>query len=125
MSFGQPDPVTAGDTETLDCLITLAHAKKASDLFLKAESAPALWRLGQIESSGLPILQELDVRKLVYARLDSEQRDQFERDHELNLSYTVPNVTRIRQNVYMQRGGIATTCRLIPLVVPTLDQLNV
>lgn len=125
MSFGQPDPIVTGSTDTLDGLITLAHSKGASDLFLKAESAPAFKRLGQIESSGLPVLQELDVRKLVYARLDSDHRDQFERDHELNVSYTVPGITRIRQNVYLQRGGIATTCRLIPLVVPTLDQLNV
>jgi twitching motility protein PilT len=78
-----------------------------------------------MESSGLAPLGEEKVREMIYERLSPEQRTRFETDHELNLSYTASSATRIRQNIFNQRGSIATACRLIPLEVPTLEDLNI
>ncbi len=125
MSFGQPEASSITCPDSLDGLLSLAYEKEASDLFLKSGSSPVFKRLGKMESSGLAPLSEEKVQHLIYARLTPEQRTRFESDRELNLSYTSSSVTRIRQNIYNQRGSIATACRLIPLEVPTLEELNI
>ena len=43
----------------------------------------------------------------------------------MNLSFTVPDIARIRQNVYRERGFVATTCRLISLKVRSLEEIGV
>src|SRR5258708_579097 len=123
MSFGAPTGSNAG--LTLENLLTKAHELKASDLFIKAGSPTGFKRLGRIESSDLPPLSEEDTFKLAHEQMTPEQRAQFARDHEMNLSFTVDGVARIRQNVYQQRNTVATTCRLISLDVPSLADLHI
>src|SRR5437867_11740138 len=104
---------------TLELLISHAAERGASDLFLKVGSKPAIKGNGQIQSCDGPLITEADARRLACERMTAEQANQFDRDHEMNLSFTVPGVARIRQNVYRQRDTIATTCRLIPLRAKT------
>ncbi len=109
----------------LNGLLTIAAERGASDLFLKSGSPPAIKRVGRIESLGGPPLSDEDTRRLAHTHVTPEQASQFEANRELNLSFTVPGISRIRQNVYIQRNSIATTCRLIPLKVKTMDELGV
>lgn len=110
---------------TLDGLLIYANEQKASDLFIKAGTPPALKQQGRIVQTKLPVLTEEDARRLAFEHLRAEQKDQFTRELELNLSFTVPEVARVRQNVYMQRDTVATTCRLIPLKVKSLNDLGI
>src|SRR5947209_5913998 len=123
MSFGAPPGSTTG--LTLENLLTKAHELKASDLFIKAGSPPGFKRLGRIEPSELPRLTEEDSFKLAHEQMNPEQRAQFAREREMNLSFTVDGIARIRQNVYQQRNTVATTCRLISLEVPSLADLHI
>jgi twitching motility protein PilT len=123
MSIGDLAGQVAG--ANLKELLTLANEKRASDLFIKAGSPPGFKRLGNIERCDLPPLTEDAARKLAYDQMSPEQRVQFERERELNLSFTVDGVARIRQNVYQQRNTVATTCRLISLEVPSLEDLKI
>jgi twitching motility protein PilT len=123
MSFGATTGTSA--TITLNDLLTRANELKASDLFIKAGSPPGFKRLGRVEQSDLPALSEEDSRRLAYEQMSQEQRTHFEREREMNLSFTVDGVARIRQNVYQQRNTVATTCRLISLEVPSLEDLKI
>jgi len=110
---------------TLDGLITYAASQNASDIFLKAGVPPGLRVLGRIVKTPFPALSPEDTMRLAYEHLDQAQQDQFERGLEMNVSFTVPDVARIRQNIYRERGFVATTCRLISLRVKSLEEIGV
>ena len=110
---------------SLDALLTYTQELGASDLFLKVGTAPAFKKLGRIISTGLPVLDEEDVNRIAFEHVRPDQRKHFEKELELNLSFTVDGVARVRQNVYQQRDTVATTCRLIPLKVKSLEDLGV
>jgi len=110
---------------TLDGLINYAAEQNASDLFLKAGVPPGLRVLGRIVKAPMPALTHEDTKRLAYEHLNDTQRQKFERDMEMNVSFTVPNVARIRQNIYRERGDVATTCRLISLRVKSLEEIGV
>jgi twitching motility protein PilT len=106
-------------------LIRLAAEKKASDLFLK-EGAPPMMRVhGRIQATdGLEKLTADETRRLAYSIMSHEQIGRFEHRHELDLAFTVEDVTRVRANIYQQRGSMGLCCRLIPLRIYTLEQLG-
>lgn len=117
-------PPTFPDPITLDGLITYAASCNASDIFLKVGSPPGMKVLGKIVKMALPSLTVEDTVLLAFEHMNSTQRHEFEQKHEMNLSFTVPDTARIRQNVYYERDAVATTCRLISLEVKSLDKLG-
>jgi len=125
MSLMDPTAVRSSRELTLDGLLTYVAAQNGSDLFLKVDSPPAFKQHGRIVLTAFPPLDGEDTQRLAYERMNAAQRQQFEKQLELNLSFTVSGVTRIRQNVYRQRDTIATTCRLIPLTVKSLADLGI
>lgn len=106
-------------------LIRMAAEKKASDVFIK-EGAPPMMRVhGRIQpAEGHDKLTADDTRKLAYSIMSHEQIGRFEHRHELDLAFTVEDVTRVRANVYQQRGSMGMVCRLIPLRIYSLEQLG-
>jgi len=112
------------DPITLDGLITLAASHNASDLFVKVGSAPSMKVVGKITKMDLPPLTAADTARLAYDQMTGAQRQEFEQTHEMNLSFTMPGIARIRQNVYYERDAVATTCRLISMEVKSLEVLG-
>src|ERR1044071_2617255 len=83
----------------VDDLIRYAAERKASDLFLRVDSRPAIKRHGLVEWTDLPVLDDAAVTALATQHANPDQVTRFERDRELNISYSVPGVARIRQNL--------------------------
>jgi twitching motility protein PilT len=106
-------------------LIRLAAEKKASDVFIKEGSPPMMRIHGRIQKAddSAPFTAD-DTRRLAYSIMSHEQVGRFEHRHELDLAFTVENVTRVRANVYQQRGSMGLVCRLIPLGIYSLEQLG-
>jgi twitching motility protein PilT len=105
-------------------LIRTAAQKKASDVFIKAQSPPAFRVAGRVQVSDTPPLSPDETRSLAYSVMTHEQIGRFEHRHELDLAFEVEGICRIRGNVYQQRGAIAMVCRLIPLRIFSLEQLS-
>ena len=106
-------------------LIRLAAEKKASDLFIKEGSSPAMRIHGRIHIfTEMEVLTAEDTRRLAYSVMSHDQIGRFEHRHELDLAFTVENLVRVRTNVYQQRGSMGLVCRLIPLKLYTLEQLG-
>jgi twitching motility protein PilT len=109
----------------LNELITVAGQKQATDVFITADAFPAFRIKGEVEIiSCLPRLSEADCQGMAYGLMTSDQISRFECNYDLDLSFAVPEVAKIRANVYMQRGSIAMAMRLIPIKVPTLADLS-
>lgn len=121
------DPTTINSAKelTLDGLLTYAASQNASDIFLKAGVPPGMRVIGRIVKTAFPVLTPEDTQRLAYEHMSESQRKQFETNCEMNLSFTIPDVARIRQNVYQERCATATTCRLISLRVKSLEEIGV
>jgi len=109
----------------LDDMILWAYERKASDLFLKSDSIPSIRQHGKVVKTDYPSLPQSEVHRLCYSKLTARQQAVFEQHHEMDLAFSVGNELRIRMNVYMQRGGVATVCRLIPTRILSLEQLGI
>ncbi len=106
-------------------LLKIGEERRASDLFLKEASPPVLRVHGRIDSiEGYPVLSAEDVRDLCYSIMTHDQIGRFEHRHEMDLAFTIEAVTRVRANIYQQRGSMGMVCRLIPLSIYSLDDLG-
>ncbi len=125
MAILDPTSVHSAKELTLNDLLIYSASQKASDIFLKVGSPPSLRVHGRIVKPGFPVLDADDTLRLASEHMTLAMRAQFAETHEMNLSFSVPGVVRIRQNVYQERENTATTCRLIPLKVKSLDEIGV
>ena len=106
-------------------LIRQAFDLKASDLFIKAGSPPMLRLHGRITAvEGTEKLTGDDTRRMAYSIMTHEQIGRFEHRHELDIGWELDGMTRVRTNVYQQRGTIGVVSRLVPLKIYTLEQLG-
>ncbi len=105
-------------------LLHLAVDERASDLFIKADSPPALRVDGHIQSTKMEPVKAEQVQEMAYNIMSPEQIAKFERRHEMDLAFTFKDLARFRVNVYRQRGTVGIVLRLIPLKLFSLDELN-
>ena len=109
----------------LDELLTAMVENKASDLHLAVGSPPTYRIHGTLvpAENGGPLNPET-LMALVGPILTEPQRVEFDREKELDFSYSIPGVSRYRGNVLLQRGTLGAVFRAIPQKPPTLDELG-
>jgi twitching motility protein PilT len=107
----------------IDDLLRMVVQRDASDLHLRAGEPPILRIHGDLKRTDLPRLTAEDVKNLLYAILNEERRQRFERDKELDLSYEVPGLARFRVNMFWQQRCVGAALRLIPFCIRTIDEL--
>jgi twitching motility protein PilT len=95
----------------------------ASDLHICA-GLPPLYRIdGEIIPSEFPVLNEESAQALIYSLLTEEQKQKFELENELDVAFGFSD-TRIRMNVFRERGNVAAALRNISLRIPTFEELG-
>ena len=110
----------------LDAALQQLIARGGSDLHLTAGIPPAIRVHGELEH--LPDLAKLDpetLRNALYSIMTQKQRETFENDLELDMSYTLPGQGRFRVNVFQQRESIGSVMRMIPFEIKPLEDLGV
>ena len=66
-----------------------------------------------------------DTQRLAYSVLNEGQKQKFEEENELDLSFGIQGLARFRCNVYRQRGAVAAAIRVIPYQDPdSFEELN-
>ena len=96
-----------------------------SDLHVKVGSPPRIRIDGEMEIvEGAETLRPDDTQEMVLGLLNTAQRKEFEEEHELDLAYAIPGLSRFRVNVFYQRGTIGSVFRTIPLRIPTAEELG-
>ncbi len=109
----------------LDDLLTSAYKVGASDIHLKADSPPVLRVDGNlIFIKDAPKVSNDDMKRLAYSLMSDLQRENFEKNNELDLAYSLPDIARFRINVYQQRGSLAMALRSLPFEIRNFKQLN-
>ncbi|MGH9263993.1 MAG: PilT/PilU family type 4a pilus ATPase [Acidimicrobiales bacterium] len=108
-----------------EVLIRLVEAG-GSDLHLTAGAPPAMrvrGELAPLDEYGL--LTPVELQKMIYGILTQRQREAFENELELDVSYTVPGRSRFRVNVFRQRDALGAVMRVIPFEIKPLEDLGV
>ncbi len=99
---------------------------RASDIHLTV-SRPPLYRVdGELISApGDSLLSPGDTEKLAQQLMPGEaSRKEFEINGQVDFSNSFSGIGRFRANIYRQRGSCAAAVRLIPVEIPTINQLN-
>ncbi len=109
----------------IDDLLHEIVEAQASDLHLTAGIKPTMrvWgRLAPMEH--YDVLSPEDTFHLGSSMLTTFQRQKFEQMWELDLSYAVPGLGRFRVNLYRQRGTLGIAIRVIPAIIPSIEELH-
>lgn len=97
---------------------------KASDLHLVAGTEPQVRMDGRLELLDLPKLSKDEVEAMCYSIITEKQKKEFEEEKELDFSIGIEGIGRFRMNYYKSLGTVAMVARVIPLDVPSLDQIG-
>ncbi len=100
-------------------------SQSASDIHFKAGLPPLLridGDLNRLES--YPPLTPQDTEQLAKSLMNPNQQAQLNQKNEVDLAYQVPNLARFRANIFRQKGSIEIVMRAIPMMVPTVEELN-
>jgi twitching motility protein PilT len=98
--------------------------KGASDMHITTGAPPLLRIDGAIVPLKLPPLSPVETKQLCYSVLTEEQKIQFEKSKELDLSFGVKNLSRFRANIFLQRGAVSGAFRSIPFKILTFEELG-
>jgi twitching motility protein PilT len=105
-------------------LLKKAHSMGASDIHLKVGSNPIVRINGEL----FPLAEENrlsqeDTLKIAFAVMSPGQREIFKKKNDIDLAYSVPGLGRFRCNIFIQRGTIGLVFRVIPMKIPTIEEL--
>jgi len=110
---------------TIQQLLEITINKKASDLHLMVGIPPTLRINGRL----MPItsnesLTKQTAEKLVRSLVNEEQKEMLLVNKEIDFSFSYQQQARFRVNAYYQKGDLAAALRLLPVKIPTIEELN-
>ncbi|MCC2314812.1 type IV pilus twitching motility protein PilT [Cellulomonas xiejunii] len=115
----------AGDLPIDDVLREMVRLG-ASDVHFTTGSPPMVRISGSLQPLDQfgPVMPD-GLRRSIYSILAQKQRERYEEELELDLSYAVRGLARFRVNVYQQRESIGAAFRVIPYEIKPLEELGV
>ena len=105
-------------------LFKLMVDKKSSDLHISVGSPPGLRVHDKIIRVKTENLTPADSKRLVYQILTEEQKHKFEKEQELDISFSIKGLARFRGNVFYAQGAVSGVFRLIPTLIPDFKILG-
>jgi twitching motility protein PilT len=118
-------PSNAGTAPSVDELLRLMIQRNGSDLHITVGSPPGIRLRGDIvPCEDYKPLSPKDTQEMILSMLSEEQRRRFETELELDFAYSIPGLSRFRANVFQQRNSMGAVFRVIPLRIPTMQELN-
>lgn len=129
------DKTGSDDTDALDMsdLLSLAIARRASDLLLTSGKPPQIRINGEWCSIVLPPLCDNDVRRLILSIINQRQRAGLEENREIDFSLSVAlagdrgerKSCRFRVNIFYQRGALGAVFRVVHTEIPKPERLGI
>jgi twitching motility protein PilT len=110
---------------TMHDLLQIMIDRGASDLHITTSTYPQIRVSGKlIQLTEFEQLTPQDTQRLAYSVLNEAQKQKFEEENELDLSFGIQNLARFRCNVYRERGAVAAAIRVVPFKIRSFDELN-
>ena len=110
---------------TIEVALTLAKQKDASDIHISPGN-PLMLRIdGELIPQSEFILKPTEINGILRPVMTDEQFAQLEEIGELDFAFSVPGFSRIRANVFRQRGTYAAALRILSYEVPQPETLGI
>ena len=88
-------------------LLQLMVDRGSSDLHITSGTYPQIRVNGRLtQLNQFEVLTPQDTQRLAYSVLNEGQKQKFEEENELDLSFGIQGLARFRCNVYRQRGAV-------------------
>ena len=99
---------------------------KGTDLLITAGSPPLI-RVDQVLRTieGEPVFRVQDTEKLILGTLSEAQAAELAQHKEIDFSFNWEGQARFRGNAFHQRDSLAMALRLIPVDIPSIDDLGI
>jgi len=108
----------------IDAFFKLMNEQGASDLHLTSGLPPALRIRGEIERIKYKVLDNDDLRSMLYEIAPEQKIKSFEETGDIDFGYEIPGLARYRANFFMQKNGVGAVFREIPSAIMTAEQLG-
>src|SRR3989454_1225523 len=106
-------------------LLQILVDRGGSDLHITSGTYPQLRINGRLtQLTQFEQLTPQDTQRLAYSILNETQKQKFEEESELDLSFGIQGLARFRCNVFRQRGAVGSAIRLIPYKIRTFEDLS-
>jgi twitching motility protein PilT len=114
----------ADNTYTMRNLLQLMVEQDSTDLLLSVGQPPQLRVSKELISVNVPALSPDRTRELCYQVMNEQQQKTLEDEWEVDFSVGIPEVSRFRVNVFMQRGTVSAAFRRIPYNIMGFEELS-
>lgn len=109
----------------LDKVFRTAVQYKASDIYITTGTKPILRINGDLVAiEEHPVLSKKMAEDYLQEILTEPQKQEFQKNLDLDFSLEVAGVARFRVNLFVQRKGIGACFRVIPEVIQSLEELG-
>lgn len=110
---------------SVKALLKNVVAHKASDLHLVSRSEPKIRIDGKLIGIDIDKLDGNTIEEMCYALITDKQKKELEETKELDFAIEFPEFGRFRANYYYtMNGDLAAAFRIIPIDIPSLDDLK-
>ena len=111
---------------SLEYILELAYEKNASDIHLTAGKPVVLRIDGELVEIDGPKVMPKDTEEFALPLFQDNPRlmEEFNKNGEIDFSFSLEGKSRFRVNVFHQRGSIAVAMRLLPFRIPTPEELG-
>jgi twitching motility protein PilU len=105
-------------------LLKILVSQDGSDLYLSTGAPPCAKFNGVLKPLSTEAFKPGDVAIIADGIMDSEQRQDFERNLEMNLAFSLHGIGRFRINIFKQRNEVSIVARNIKLDIPRFEDLH-
>jgi twitching motility protein PilU len=105
-------------------MLKVLASQDGSALYLSTGAPPCAKFNGVLKALSAEPLKAGEVAAVADAIMDSAQREEFERELEMNLAISVAGVGRFRINIFKQRNEVSIVARNIKLDIPKFEDLK-
>lgn len=108
----------------LNAMLKVLSSQDGSDLYLSTGAPPCAKFNGVLKALSAEPLKAGEVAEIADAVMDVAQREEFERELEMNLAISIAGVGRFRINIFKQRNEVSIVARNIKLDIPKFEDLK-
>ena len=110
--------------KNLSALTSVAINYKASDIHLRSNEVPCLRIRGELVPVQTKIFSPADMSDIVRILMGIEEEADIQLESEIDGAFSIPELCRLRFNIYSYFGQIGIVLRIINTKVPHLSELE-
>lgn len=111
--------------EKLKKLVVMALERGGHDLHIKTAFIPVIRVANEIIRLDVPAVTPKEMEQLVNLLLDTKHKKIFKSKGQVDCSYQMEDICRLRTNIFFQRNSLAVSMRLIEPKPPELASLGI